>query len=118
MEITGKVKSKSGDIQVSPTFRKSELVVSTDEQYPQHIMIEFPQDKCDLIDRVQVGDEVKVHINLRGREWTSPTGEVKHFNSIHGWRVERLGAGTPQPQAQTFAAVPQFTNDEVDDLPF
>jgi hypothetical protein len=90
MEVSGKIKYKSGDIQVSESFKKSELVVTTDEQYPQHILIEFHQDKCDLIAPYKIGESVKVSINLRGREWVNPQGEPKYFNSIQGWRIERL----------------------------
>ena len=53
-------------------------------------MIEFVQDKTDLLDAYKVGQPVKVSINLRGREWTNPQGEVKYFNSIQGWRIESL----------------------------
>ena len=90
MEITGKVKYISQDIKVSDSFTKRELVVTTDEQYPQHILINFVQDKCDLIDKLVIGDNVKVSINLRGREWVNPQGESKYFNDIQGWRVEKL----------------------------
>ena len=90
MEITGKVKYISQDIKVSDSFTKRELVVTTDEQYPQHVLINFVQDKCDLIDKLVIGDNVKVSINLRGREWVNPQGESKYFNDIQGWRVEKL----------------------------
>ena len=90
MEISGKVKYISQDIKVSDSFTKRELVVTTDEQYPQHILINFVQDKCDLIDKLIFGDNVKVSINLRGREWVNPQGESKYFNDIQGWRVEKL----------------------------
>jgi translation initiation factor IF-3 len=90
MEVTGKVKYKSGDIQVTDSFKKSELVVTTDEQYPQSIMIEFVQDKCDLLNNYNVGENVKVSINLRGREWVNPEGETKYFNQIQGWKIEKL----------------------------
>jgi len=121
MEVIGKVKYKSGDIQVTASFKKSELVVTTDEQYPQHILIEFAQDKCDLIDPYQIGEQVKVSINLRGREWVNPQGETKYFNQIQGWRIERV-AGTPTqtpatPSKESFAPVTNF-NEEADDLPF
>lgn len=118
MEVTGKVKYKSGDIQVSASFKKSELVITTDEQYPQHILIEFNQDKCDLVDPYQIGETVKVSINLRGREWVNPQGETRYFNSIQGWRIERVATGTAPtaPQPETFA--PQPNEDEPDDLPF
>jgi hypothetical protein len=88
MEILGKVKVINPVQEVSATFKKQELVVTTEEQYPQHILIEFNQDKCSKLDAVGVGDEVKVSINLRGREWTNPQGEVKYFNQIQGWNIE------------------------------
>jgi hypothetical protein len=52
-------------------------------------MIEFTQDKCDLLNNYSVGETVKVAINLRGREWVSPQGETKYFNSVQGWRIEK-----------------------------
>lgn len=88
MEVTGKVKVINAEQQVSASFKKRELVVTTEEQYPQHILIEFTQDKCDLLNNYKPNDEVKVSINLRGREWTNPNGETKYFNSIQGWRIE------------------------------
>ena len=90
MEILGKVKYISNDIKVSDSFTKRELVVTTDEQYPQQILINFVQDKCDLISSLEIGQEVKVSINLRGREWVNPAGESKYFNDIQGWRVEKI----------------------------
>jgi hypothetical protein len=89
MEVVGKVKFVGEEQSVSTSFKKRELVVSTDEQYPQHILIEFAQDKCDLVNGLAVGAGVKVSINLRGREWVNPQGETKYFNSIQGWRVEK-----------------------------
>ena len=124
MEVTGKVKVVSAEMQVSATFRKRELVVTTDEQYPQHIMIEFTQDKSDLLNNVAVGDAVKVSINLGGREWINPQGETKYFNSIRGWRIEKLQADThaaqmpPMPAAQAFTTATNLNEEEADDLPF
>ena len=125
MEISGKVKVVSPEIQVNATFKKRELVVTTDEQYPQHIMIEFTQDKSDLLNNVAVGEAVKVSINLGGREWVNPQGETKYFNSIRGWRVEKLQAETPSgqpmppmPAVEAFAPATDFKEEEHDDLPF
>jgi translation initiation factor IF-3 len=124
MEVSGKVKVINPVQQVSATFKKRELVVTTDEQYPQHIMIEFTQDKCELLNNYNSGDAVKVSINLRGREWTNPQGETKYFNSIQGWRIEKLQAETPQnqvpvmPAATAFEPASSFTEEEHDDLPF
>ena len=89
MEITGKIKFIGTTQQVSDNFSKREVVVSTSEQYPQHISVEFNQDKCSILDKYAVGDEVTVGINLRGREYTNPQGEVKYFNSIQGWNIKK-----------------------------
>lgn len=95
MEVSGKVKMIGEPQQVSASFRKREIVVTTEEQYPQHILVEFTQDKCDLLNGFQVGEPVRVSINLRGREWVNPQGETRYFNSIQGWRIDR---GGQQPQ--------------------
>lgn len=90
MELTGTVK-KVGELQTfASDFKKVDLIISTEEQYPQPISIEFLQEKSDLPQAYKEGDKVKVSINLRGREWTSPDNVVKYFNSIVGWRIEKL----------------------------
>ena len=126
MEVTGRIKVINATQDVSASFKKRELVVTTDEQYPQHIMIEFTQAKVDDLNNFQAGEQVKVSINLRGREWTNPQGETKYFNSIQGWRIERLqqeapAAGQqmpPMPAAQAFEPATSFNEEEHDDLPF
>lgn len=126
MEVLGKIKVISAEQQISATFRKKELVVTTDEQYPQSIMIEFTQDKSDLLNNFSVGDNVKVSINLGGREWVNPQGETKYFNSIRGWRIEKVGdvaapaqqAPPPMPAAAAFPPATSINEDEPDDLPF
>lgn len=104
-------------------FRKREVVITTEEQYPQHLLIEFVQDKTELVDKFNVGQNVKVSINLRGREWQSPQGETKYFNSIQGWRIEAMDASVtgdmpPLPAADNFEPVSDFNEDDHDDLPF
>ncbi|QRE03540.1 DUF3127 domain-containing protein [Flavobacterium psychrophilum] len=124
MEISGKIKVISDDIKVSESFTKRELVITTNEQYPQSILIEFVQDKCDLLDPYKVGEEVKVSINLGGREWVNPQGETKYFNSIKGWRVERLSPAqapstqAPANQEKPKEYAPPATEEKHDDLPF
>ena len=107
-------------------FRKRELVVTTEEQYPQHILIEFIQDKCDLLNNFQIGQPVKISINLKGREWVNPQGETKYFNSVQGWRIESLEsagpvAGStppPMPPNEAFEPANDLNEEEHDDLPF
>jgi hypothetical protein len=94
MEVLGKIKVINGTVNVSDSFQKRELVVTTDEQYPQHILVEFNQDKCAVLDSYSIGQNVKVSINLRGREWINPEGIAKYFNSLQGWRIEALSEAT------------------------
>lgn len=125
MEVQGKVKF-IGETQTfgANGFRKRELVITTEEQYPQHILVEFVQDKSDLLNNYEVGQNVKVSINLRGREWINPQGETKYFNSIQGWRIENLqqdaqtGDIPPIPPADAFEPVENINEDDHDDLPF
>ncbi len=113
MKVTGIIKT------VNPTqsfgsngFTKRDFVVTTNEQYPQMILIELIQDKCDLINNFKVGDNVSVSINLRGREWVNQQGETKYFNSIQGWRIEASDVSAESWVEQ------QTTSNEPDDLPF
>ncbi|GGG36869.1 hypothetical protein GCM10011414_02810 [Croceivirga lutea] len=106
-------------------FRKRELVITTEEQYPQHILVEFVQDKTNLLDNFQVGQMVKVSINIRGREWVNPQGETKYFNSIQGWRVENLETASqensnipPVPPMDAFEPADDLKEEDHDDLPF
>ena len=125
MEVQGRIKM----IDETKTygnngFRKREMVVTTEEQYPQHILVEFVQDKCDLLNNFSVGQMVKVSINLRGREWVNPQGETKYFNSIKGWRVESLQPEAnadnmpPVPPMEAFEPVDDLNEEDHDDLPF
>ncbi|NVN17356.1 DUF3127 domain-containing protein [Muricauda sp. HICW] len=125
MEVQGRIKM----IDETKTygnngFRKREVVVTTEEQYPQHILVEFVQDKCDLLNNYSVGQMVKISINLRGREWVNPQGETKYFNSIQGWRIENLqseAAGDnmpPVPPMEAFEPADDYNDEDHDDLPF
>lgn len=123
MEVQGKIKL-IGDTKTfgNNGFRKRELVVTTEEQYPQSLLIEFVQDKTDLLNNYQVGQAVKIGVNLRGREWVNPQGETKYFNSIQGWRIENLEAAQPgqatTPPPDNFEPANDLNEEDFDDLPF
>lgn len=126
MELQGTVKKLFDTQTFTSGFQKREMVLLTQEQYPQPISIEFLQEKISLLDQIAEGDEVKVGINIRGREWTSPQGETKYFNSITGWRLEKSAAANfnePPQAAPSNSEKPAgngnpFEDDEDDDLPF
>ena len=101
MEVSGKIKKIGNVEQVSASFQKRELVIATEEQYPQFISINFVQDKCDILNGYKLGDSVAVGINLRGREWVNPQGETKYFNDIQGWKISKLDSSAPSEQPAT-----------------
>jgi len=108
MEVKGTIKVINATQVVSEKFSKRELVVTTNDTYPQDLLIQFTQDKCDVLNAYKVGQEVTIAINLRGREWINPQGEAKYFNTIEGWKIEsNSSAPAPAPQAT-----------ENDNLPF
>lgn len=126
MEVTGKIKVINGTVNVSDSFQKRELVITTEEQYPQHILIEFNQDKCAVLDSYSIGQSVKVNINLRGREWINPDGVAKYFNSLQGWKIEALSEATASvndtkvhdAQVLSPSNIGEEAEDEKYDLPF
>ena len=125
MEVQGSIKGIGEVQEISATFKKRELVVSTDEQYPQTLSIEFIQDKTDLLNKFEIGQNVKVGINLRGREWENPqTKEIKYFNSIQGWRIELLENSNsdddlpPLDNLSPFEPASETNDEDLDDLPF
>ncbi len=123
MNISGKIKLISETKEYgSNGFRKRELVVTTQEQYPQNILVEFIQDRCELLDSYNVEELVKIDINLRGREWTNKDNELKYFNSIQGWRIEKIEENydsqiPPVPSKEELSA-DENSSKEPDDLPF
>lgn len=118
MEIQGRIKTIFATETVGQNgFQKRDLVITTDGQYPQDIIIQFAQGNCALLDNLQIGQIVKIHFNLQGREWTSPQGEVKYFNTVVGWKIELIQTTNvaqqyQQPQYQQapqgYAQQPQY----------
>ena len=129
MEVTGIIKAKFDTTVVSERFKKRDFVLTVEpgSPYPQHVSFQLVQDKVSLVDNLNVGDEVKVLFNLKGREWVSPQGETKYFNTIDAWRIEKIGSGNSsassnshsQPTSMETGAPPVFTSSSIDDdLPF
>ena len=88
MEVVGIIKVLGATQEIGAKgFKKREVVITTAEDYPQMLSIEFTQDKVDLLNEFMLGSSVTVSINLRGREWINPQGEAKYFNSLQGWKI-------------------------------
>lgn len=89
MEIVGTIKAIQEPQQFNK-LTKVACIIETDEKFPQTILVEFLNDSIEKLNRYAAGDYVVIGINIRGREWQSPSGEVKYFTSINGWTIAKV----------------------------
>ena len=114
-DLTGKIKIIQEAKTFDSGFTKREMVVVVEDgKYPQEINIEFVQDKINLLDNLQVGQEVTVSFDIRGREYNG-----RYFNNLQGWKIATLGeadafATEAQPQTPAYPTPSDFD----DDIPF
>src|SRR5262245_20063093 len=105
IETTGRLHAIFETKQVSERFTKREFVVelADNPKYPQTVLFQLTGDRVSQLDGMNVGDQVTIEFSLRGREWRSPQGEVKYFNSLDVWRIEpaRAGAGATMGNPRT-----------------
>ena len=128
MEVTGKLRTIFDTKQISERFTKREFVLElTDGKYPQSVLFQLTGDRCAALDQFQVGDEVRLEFNLRGREWKNPQGDVKYFNSLDVWRIEgkresARGRREPEDPRHVESPPPRLDDEprprDLDDLPF
>jgi hypothetical protein len=126
MDIKAKLIEKSDTQKVSDRFQKREFVVEFAEnpQYPEFVKFELIQDKCDLLDSYEVGQELEVHFNLKGRKWVDPQGQTKYFNSLQAWRLVPASSSASVPSGQSEStesngnSSDDFLKDMDEDLPF
>jgi hypothetical protein len=119
MELTGTIKQIGKILVFDSGFRKREVVITTEEQYPQHILVELLGDRVDIINSFVVGNDVTISINIRGREWVNPQGETKYFNIITGWKIERITPSVPKREKPQYLIPPSYNSEQdEEDLPF
>ncbi len=121
-EVEGKLHKKFETEDKTDTFKAREFVIEiADGNYPQFIKFQLVQDRCGLVDAYEEGEQIKVHFDLRGREWNG-----RYFTNLNAWRLEKAGAdagsspttagqneGYPFPSADD-----EPNNQATDDLPF
>jgi len=104
LEIIGKLAHKYDTQKVSDTFTKREFILDISEDvngkvYPNVAKFQVTKDKCSVLDNYNVGEEIKVHFNIRGNKATSKEGKAIVFTNLDAWKIERVNAAQ-QPQAQ------------------
>jgi hypothetical protein len=123
-ELAGKLIEKFDVNQVSDTFRKRDFVIEKTEnqggqEFTDHIKFQLTQDRCNLIESINLQDEIRVSFNIRGRRWVKDSN-VSYFTNLEAWKIEKIAASPEQPPPP-----PPFPADEdsppseeFDDLPF
>ena len=138
MKLEGQLKKKFETQNITSSFQKREFVITTQEQYPQDILLELTQDKVVLLDKYNEGDLISVDINVRGREWINPEGVAKYFNTLQAWSIWELGKegnsqstgsapgvptpptapSSPTPPSNSVPEPPAYSDGGSEDLPF
>jgi single-stranded DNA-binding protein len=108
ISVEGIVKEIKATEQISAKFSKRSLILTTDDKYPQVLDVQFANDDIVRLDSIAVGMKLKIFVNIRGREWANPQGEVKYFTSLMGWKIENLQQQAPQQQQQPMQQQQQF----------
>ena len=127
-ELTGKLFIKFDTTQRTETFKTREFVVEKSEDIngkliTNYIKFQCVQDRTGIIDRVNTGDEIKVHFNIRGSKWEKD-GRISYFNNLDAWRIEQIlqsGGRQPSTDSEYLEPLDTFTSssdETVDDLPF
>ena len=133
MEIIGKV-VRLGNLTEGTSargpWRKQELIIETEEQYPRTVCLICWTNQIDEIQKFAPGQTIKAQIEISSREFNG-----KWYTDVRVWRFDPVGATTApvaapaqpvqQPmmhQTPPVAAPSQDfyppTEDSVDDLPF
>ncbi len=128
-ELTGKLVVKYDTMQKSATFKTREFAVEkTDDiggrTITNYVKFQSVQDKTSIIDKVNVGDEIKVYFNIKGTKWEKD-GKTSYFTNLDAWRIEPMSqtsapenTGTDTEYMEPLDTFSASTSDAIDDLPF
>ncbi len=126
-ELTGKLLEKFDTIQRTESFKIREFVVEKSEEINGKVITNFikfqsVQDRTGIVDRVNVGDEIKVFFNIRGSKWEKD-GRTSYFSNLDAWRIEQIlqpgrGASSDDGHFEPLDTFTSSTQETIDDLPF
>src|SRR6185437_9401702 len=125
-ELTGKLLIKFDTTQRTETFKTREFVVEKEDingkLITNFIKFQCVQDRTGIVDRVNVGDEIKVHFNIRGSKWEKD-GKVSYFNNLDAWRIEQIlqtsnDTASGNDHLEPLDTFSSSSDEATDDLPF
>jgi hypothetical protein len=114
--IVGKICEIQEAKQVTDTFKKRTFVLECVEKglYTDYLPFDLVQDKCDVINEYQIGDDIEVSFNIRGRKWVDNEGVTRYFVTLQAWRIKRADS----PIGDSHSSGPKLEHEEDEDLPF
>jgi hypothetical protein len=126
-ELTGKLLEKFNIVQRSETFKVREFVVEKSEEIngktiTNYIKFQCIQDRTNIVDRVNTGDEIKVYFNIKGTKWEKD-GRTSYFSNLDAWRIEQIlqagkEASSDDDHLEPLDTFTSSSQDTIDDLPF
>ena len=129
-ELSGKLVAKYDTVQKTETFKTREFAVEKTDKIGErtvtnYVKFQLTQDKTSLLDRINVGDEIKVLFNIRGSKWERD-GKVNYITNLDAWRIEQVlstnNISNEKPIDNDYLEpLDTFTStspDAIDDLPF
>lgn len=118
LTYSGYLKVKNNTVKVNDRFQKREFVITDDNpQYPNQVQFQLTGDRVSLLDAVNVGDELTVHFSLQGREWKNPQGEIKYFNTLNAFKIEKVTRTSVSESQSGSSNIPPALPTPEDDLP-
>jgi len=120
MKLSGKLVEIKEIQKISDTFKKRSFVVEYVEnpQYPEYILFELIQDKCNLLDDYEPGQYIDVNFNLRGRKWQNPEGETRYFTTLQVWQIVPLNQSSDKSGYGSDADNHENDDNSLNRLPF
>lgn len=122
-EITGRLLVKYDTQIVSDRFQKREFVLHIEENnngtiYESTPKFQMTQDRCDLLEVFNEGEEIKVTFNVKGNKWEKD-GVTSYFSNLDAWKIEKLSTSVAAPVEEVkFDTTGTRITDEEDELPF
>jgi hypothetical protein len=125
-ELTGKLVAKFDTVQRTESFKTREFVVEKSDEINSRTIVNYikfqcVQDKTSLLDRFNIGDEIKVYFNIKGSRWEKD-GRTNYITNLDAWRMEQIlkTAGNQPIDNEYMEPLDTFssTATDGDDLPF
>jgi Domain of unknown function (DUF3127) len=125
-ELIGKLVAKYDTVQRTATFKTREFAIEKTDDIGGRTIVNYAkfqcvQDKTEIIDKVNVGDDVKVYFNVKGSKWEKD-GKTNYITNLDAWRIEQMlqpNTGNTNAPKENLEPLDNFSTEEAaDDLPF